>query len=175
MLFTFDQRRLAEPKCQPCCVFGRFRFPLLALTTANTAFFLSSASRKKTPAKVSFWWTEVDSNHRSLRRQIYSLIHLAALESVRFARCSDASCGAGDWTRTHNLLITNQLLCQLSYTGAWCLKVESNRRQRDFQSLALPTELSRHIRFRKYLSENENYGDPNEARTRDLQRDRLAL
>ena len=30
-----------------------------------------------------FWWTEVDSNHRSLRRQIYSLIHLAALESVR--------------------------------------------------------------------------------------------
>ena len=89
------------------------------------------------------WWTEVDSNHRSLRRQIYSLIHLAALESVRFARCSNASCGAGDWTRTHNLLITNQLLCQLSYTGAWCLKVESNRRQRDFQSLALPTELSR--------------------------------
>ena len=30
------------------------------------------------------------------------------------------SCGAGDWTRTHNLLITNQLLCQLSYTGV-CL------------------------------------------------------
>ena len=89
----------------------------------------------------------MDSNHRSLRRQIYSLIHLAALESVRFARCSNASCGAGDWTRTHNLLITNQLLCQLSYTGAWCLKVESNRRQRDFQSLALPTELSRHVRL----------------------------
>ena len=56
------------------------------------------------------------------------------------------SCGAGDWNRTHNLLITNQLLCQLSYTGMpWCLKVESNRRQRDFQSLALPTELSRHL------------------------------
>ena len=30
-------------------------------------------------------------------------------------------CGAGDWTRTHNLLITNQLLCQLSYTGKWCI------------------------------------------------------
>ena len=27
------------------------------------------------------WWEEVDSNHRSRRRQIYSLIHLAALES----------------------------------------------------------------------------------------------
>ena len=30
-----------------------------------------------------FWWAEVDSNHRSRRRQIYSLIHLAALESAR--------------------------------------------------------------------------------------------
>ena len=26
--------------------------------------------------------------------------------------------GAGEWTRTTDLLITNQLLCQLSYTGA---------------------------------------------------------
>ena len=29
------------------------------------------------------WWEEVDSNYRSRRRQIYSLIHLAALESSR--------------------------------------------------------------------------------------------
>ena len=73
---------------------------------------------KKDTSRVSFfWWTEVDSNHRSLRRQIYSLIHLAALESVRFARCSNASCGAGDWTRTYNLLITSQLLYQLSYAS----------------------------------------------------------
>ena len=54
-------------------------------------------------------------------------------------------CGAGDWTRTHNLLITNQLLCQLSYTGVWCLGAESNHRQADFQSAALPTELPRHV------------------------------
>ena len=93
-----------------------------------------------------------------------------------YLRCSSFRCGAGDWTRTHNLLITNQLLCQLSYTGAWCLKVESNRRQRDFQSLALPTELSRHVCPQKFLSDKQIiYGDPNEARTRDLQRDRLAL
>ena len=59
----------------------------------------------------------MDSNHRSRRRQIYSLIHLAALES---AHIFNFCCGAGDWTRTHNLLITNQLLCQLSYTGMWC-------------------------------------------------------
>ena len=32
--------------------------------------------------KMRFWWAEVDSNHRSRRRQIYSLIHLAALESA---------------------------------------------------------------------------------------------
>ena len=30
-----------------------------------------------------FWWEEVDSNYRSRRRQIYSLIHLATLESSR--------------------------------------------------------------------------------------------
>ncbi len=28
--------------------------------------------------------------------------------------------GAGDGTRTRNLLITNQLLCQLSYTSMLC-------------------------------------------------------
>ena len=108
------------------------------------------------------WWAEVDSNHRSRRRQIYSLIHLAALES---AHIKLVCCGAGDWTRTHNLLITNQLLCQLSYTGVyvWCLGAESNHRQADFQSAALPTELPRH------------FGDPKRARTVDLQRDRLAL
>ena len=32
-----------------------------------------------------FWWEEVDSNYRSRRRQIYSLIHLATLESSRGA------------------------------------------------------------------------------------------
>ncbi len=33
--------------------------------------------------RILCWWEEVDSNHRSRRRQIYSLIHLAALESSR--------------------------------------------------------------------------------------------
>ena len=89
------------------------------------------------------WWAEVDSNHRSRRRQIYSLIHLAALESAHMLGVAFVRCGAGDWTRTHNLLITNQLLCQLSYTGVWCLGAESNHRQADFQSAALPTELPR--------------------------------
>ena len=31
--------------------------------------------------------------------------------------------GAGDWNRTHNLLITSQLLCQLSYTSKFVKKM----------------------------------------------------
>ena len=71
--------------------------------------------------------------------------------------------GAGDWNRTHNLLITNQLLCQLSYTSdfrplGWCLGVESNRRHMDFQSTALPSELPRHNAFTALL---KNLATPN--------------
>ena len=36
---------------------------------------------------------------------------------MKLERCSAIARGAGDWNRTHNLLITNQLLCQLSYTS----------------------------------------------------------
>ena len=60
----------------------------------------------------------VDSNHRSLRRQIYSLLPLATREPIHFVLGGPASkSGAGDGTRTRNLLITNQLLCQLSYAS----------------------------------------------------------
>ena len=51
----------------------------------------------------------------------------------------------------------------LSYYRTLCLGAESNHRHADFQSAALPTELPRQI------------GDPEGARTLDLQRDRLAL
>ena len=56
------------------------------------------------------WWTGVDSDHRS---QVTT-----DLQSVPFGRSGTCPYyGAGDWNRTHNLLITNQLLCQLSYTS----------------------------------------------------------
>ena len=58
--------------------------------------------------------------------------------------------GAGDGTRTRNLLITNQLLCQLSYT-------------------------SMHSLGKNLQQSSKNSGDPEGARTLDLQRDRLAL
>ena len=68
---------------------------------------------KKAPAIAgTFWWGKVDSNHRSRRQQIYSLPHLTALEfpHMKF--------GAGGRIRTPDLLITNQLLYQLSYTSS---------------------------------------------------------
>ena len=64
---------------------------------------------------VFCWWGKVDSNHRSYKQQIYSLSPLATREfpHMKFA----CLCGAGRRTRTPDLLITNQLLYQLSYTG----------------------------------------------------------
>ena len=45
----------------------------------------------------------------------------ADLQSAPFGRSGtcpwNIKFGAGDWNRTRNLLITNQLLCQLSYTS----------------------------------------------------------
>ena len=71
--------------------------------------------------------------------------------------------GAVDETRTRDLNLGKVALYQLSYYRMWCLGAESNHRHVDFQSTALPTELPRHT------------GDPEGARTLDLQRDRLAF
>ena len=61
-----------------------------------------------------FWWGKVDSNHRRHCQQIYSLSPLATRE---FPHIQFAQGGAGGRTRTPDLLITNQLLYQLSYTS----------------------------------------------------------
>ena len=57
----------------------------------------------------------MDSNHRRHCQQIYSLSPLATREfpHIKFQRYG----GAGGRTRTPDLLITNQLLYQLSYTS----------------------------------------------------------
>ena len=60
---------------------------------------------------------EVDSNHRSVSQQIYSLPPLATRESIQMQSSYSVLCEADDRTRTDNLLITNQLLCQLSHIG----------------------------------------------------------
>ena len=55
--------------------------------------------------------------------------------------------GAGEGNRTHNLSITNRLLCQLSYASTKLVTADPSVKS----------------------------GDPEGARTLDLQRDRLAL
>ena len=71
---------------------------------------------------------------------------------------------AVDEARTRDLHLGKVALYQLSYYRIKCRGAESNHRHADFQSAALPTELPR-----------QKYGDPEGARTLDLQRDRLAL
>ena len=63
------------------------------------------------------WWERVDSNHRSRRQQIYSLPPLATRERSHIQLINRREVGAGRRTRTPDLLITNQLLYQLSYTS----------------------------------------------------------
>ena len=103
------------------------------------------------------------------------------LQSAPFGHSGTSPYGAGDRNRTNNLLITNQLLCLLSYTSiTWCRGAGSNHRHRDFQSLALPTELPRHLPCYSIMVvvavifTATTLGDPEGARTPDLQRDRLA-
>ena len=60
-----------------------------------------------------FWWGMVDSNHRRRCQQIYSLSPLATREIPHI----QYGIGAGGRIRTPDLLITNQLLYQLSYTS----------------------------------------------------------
>ena len=63
------------------------------------------------------WWAGVDSNHRRHCRQIYSLLHLAALEPTR--------------------------ICSLVTIWSWLS--ESNQQPADYKSAALPVELSQHF------------------------------
>ena len=100
--------------------------------------------------------------------KIFSLSNIF-IESNKTAIKKRGGAGTRSWTR--DLLITSQLLYQLSYTGTkmagvsgfepenadtknrcltawlypnikWCPETESNCRHEDFQSSALPTELS---------------------------------
>ena len=96
------------------------------------------------------WWREVDSNHRSQRRQIYSLLPLATRESLQ----------QWSWREELNPQPADYKSAALPIElrqHTWCLRAESNCRHEDFQSSALPTELPRQID-----------GDPGRIRTCDL-------
>jgi hypothetical protein len=62
---------------------------------------------------IAKWWREVDSNHRRLSRQIYNLIPLATREPLQYFYNNFIN-GADCRSRTGDLLITSQLLYQLS-------------------------------------------------------------
>ena len=88
-------------------------------------------------------------------------------------RRAELHVGAGDEARTRYLHLGKVALYRMSYTRKWCLRPELNWRHADFQSAALPTELPRRIKEpsqKAWLMR----GDPEQTRTVDLQRDRLA-
>ena len=144
------RRRHAKRAAEPACIVELPAKIKIILQTiyhaisrhlrARFAFLISSHQAKTQPNGWAIaWWEEVDSNHRSRRQQIYSLLPLATRESsqilphkVSSLRCGTLRgprlfvptkravgevCGAGERNRTINLLITNQLLCLLSYTS----------------------------------------------------------
>ena len=59
-----------------------------------------------------------------LSQQIYSLPPLAARESHQIYKILKNFAQADDRTRTDNLLITSQLLCQLSHVGTLLLVIK---------------------------------------------------
>ena len=71
---------------------------------------------------VFCWWGKVDSDHRSQWQQIYSLPPLAAREIPQNRNHCCDSVGAGDRSRTNNLLITNQLLCHWATPAYYIIK-----------------------------------------------------
>ena len=101
------------------------RLPVPPLRQEMLKRFLRKAYVLCTVFSTSHQWAEVDSNHRSKLQQIYSLSPLATRESTHMkfyclpTDIIQINClmQADDRTRTDNLLITNQLLCQLSHIG----------------------------------------------------------
>ena len=101
-------------------------------------------------------------------------IHQTANKKIAMNFRSQRFYGAGDEARTRYLHLGKVALYRMSYTRKWCLRPELNWRHADFQSAALPTELPRHIEASLKTRLNSCYGDPEQTRTVDLQRDRLA-
>ena len=85
-----------------------------AISLARRANFVEKSTHLSIGQMCAFfWWGMVDSDHRSQWQQIYSLPPLAAREIPLIMRLHLVKpfFGAGDRSRTNNLLITNQLLC----------------------------------------------------------------
>ena len=80
-------------------VFHPFLFALKKKKVVKTTFFLVGRGGFEPPKSLTTDLQSVPFGH-SGTCPLYLVLN-----------------GAGDWNRTRNLLITNQLLCQLSYTS----------------------------------------------------------
>ena len=83
------------------------------------------------------------ASYKKMSSPLFYLIHLRQ-SYVNMA----VSNGAGDETRTRYLHHGKVALYQMSYARKWCPEPESNQRHGDFQSPALPTELSGQVASR---------------------------
>ena len=82
------------------------------------ALYQLSYSRIKKSDPLCFYGGGRIRTFEGISRQIYSLLLLATQEPHRFATFFANGPGRADGeNRTRNLLITNQLLCQLSYVS----------------------------------------------------------
>ena len=101
------EKQVNRPRSFPPFLPARRRFRLLRQSQQSFAPF--------------GWCGQPESNRLSGERRLTKKTranlhpHVAYKRSVR--PMSPWADGAGDGTRTRNLLITNQLLCQLSYTS----------------------------------------------------------
>ena len=75
-----------------------------------------------------------------------------------------ASSGAGNEARTRYLHLGKVALYQMSYARRWCPEPESNQRHVDFQSTALPTELSGQIFLRAETARLGNFNPKRDPR-----------
>ncbi len=91
-----------------------------------------------------------------IKENLKTIIHLGDFQFF----CWKLLDGAQRRNRTADTGIFNPLLYRLSYLGKknffrilrWCPETESNRRHGDFQSPALPTELSGQRRLLNHIS-----------------------
>ena len=153
---------------KPYCLFGLFRFSLLARTTANTACFLPPTPPKRRHLTGVFFL--VDRGGFEPPKS-----ETSDLQSDPFGRSGICPYGASRWNRTADRGIFSPLLYQLSYRGMsvdreepekrvkkWRPKRGSNSWPPAWQAGAL-TKLS----YWAVQQDMKNFGGPSRIRTAD--------
>ena len=93
------------------------------VTTAKPALLQLPLAHQKSDTRIGIAFLVVGRGRFELPKSVTSDLQSdpfgrsGIFPYMQFNRGGFSFNGAGDWNRTHNLLITNQLLCQLSYTS----------------------------------------------------------